>query len=179
MTEATLRTAIYTWMKSIVPAFWVGGPADLEHPTRPSGSIAFIWHMEENSRPATPFLECRISIEQRIGRDAPAGPDVYGSFKYTGDREAMLYMTSFGPGAMDTLKSIRNATQDTTVIPTMAANGFLIVEAHPIVDAHQFLDSMPEDRGTLDLRIRFIDTWTTASGAPGEIDTVNQTGTFN
>ena len=71
-----------------------------------------------------------------------------------------------GIGSIDLLKSIRNAIEDTTIRATIAANNFTVIESRPIIDAHQYLDSMPEDRGTMDLRIRFVDSWTTAYGKP-------------
>ena len=110
-------------------------------------------------------------ICKALQRDMPGSPDINGSQTYTGDREEMLYLTAIGKGSIDLLNTIRNSIEDTTIRPTISANSFLVVEAQPVMDAHQYLDSMPEDRATLDLRIRFIDTWTTASGKPGVIET--------
>lgn len=166
MTEATLKTNIYNWLKLIAPTLWVGAGN-----ARPTNTIAYVWHMDENARPATPLLEGRLSLNSRIGRDMPGSPDINGSQTYTGDREEMLYLTAIGKGSIDLLNTIRNSIEDTTIRPTISANSFLVVEAQPVMDAHQYLDSMPEDRATLDLRIRFIDTWTTASGKPGVIET--------
>ena len=174
MTEANLKTYIFTWLQLIVPALWVGAGN-----ARPANKTAFLWHMDNNARPATPLLEARLSNDSRIGRDAPSSPDSYGSQTYTGDREEFLYLTAMGKGSIDLLKSIRNAIEDTTIRATIAANNFTVIESRPIIDAHQYLDSMPEDRGTMDLRIRFVDSWTTASGKPGTIDTANMTGTVN
>jgi len=173
VTEATLKTAIFDWLQTIVTTLWVG---DLS--ARPINTIAFVWHMNDVSRPATPILEGRMSNENRIGRDTPGSPNVNGAQTYTGDREEMLYLTAIGTGALDVLKSIRNAVEDMTVRPTIAANSFTIPDCQAIVDAHIYLDSMPEDRATLDMRIRFVDTWTTASGKPGIIETAVQTPTF-
>jgi hypothetical protein len=174
MTEAELKNNIYTWLKTIVPALYVG---DLS--ARPAGSIVFVWHMLSVTREASPILEGRIAVDTRIGRDTPSSPDVHGSETYTGDREEMLYLHFFGKNSVDYLKSIRNATQDATVRPTVNANGFTVVECHPVLDAHQYLESMPEDGATVDMRIRFIDTWTTESGKPGTIETADMTGKVN
>jgi hypothetical protein len=173
MSEATLKTAIFNWLQTVIAALWVGvGNA------RPANKIAFVWHMDQNARPATPLLEARLSNDLRIGRDV-AKQNSNGSQSYTGDREEMIYFTAMGPGAMDTLKTIRNAVEDETLRPTMAANSFTVVEAHQIIDAHTYLDSMPEDRGTIDLRIRFVDTWSTVAGKPGIIETANITETVH
>jgi len=173
MSEATLKTDIFNWLQSIVPALWVG-----EGDLRPANKTAFVWHMLDNSRPATPVLEGRLSTRNRIGRDSWE-QNANGSQNYTGDREEMLYLHFFGNGAEDVLTSIQNAIEDTTMRPTYETNGFLIVENHPIIDAHQYLDSMPEDGATLDLRIRFIDTWSTAVAKPGIISTANITEKVN
>ncbi len=170
MTESTLRQAIYTWLSSVLSALWVG---DLSE--RPDNKIAFVWHMEDQTRPATPILEARLSNESRIGRDS-IGPvsnmaGHVGEQKMTGDREEMLYLTLFGPGAVDYLRLIRNATEDNALRATFDDDSFIVVECMPILDAHEFLDSMPEDRATMDLRLRFIDTWTTNCG--GIIEIVN------
>jgi len=174
MTESELKTAIYTWLATVVSTLWVGNLA-----ARPDNKTAFVWHMDNDGRPATPLLEARLSNDSRVGRDYPGAIDIHGSVAYTGDREEMVYLTAMGELAVDILKTIRNAVEDTTVHPTFSVNKFIIVEAHPIVDAHQYLDSMPESRATMDLRIRFVDTWTTASGKPGTIDTANMTGIMN
>ena len=173
MTESILKTDIFNWLLAVIPTLYVG---DLS--VRPAGTIAFVWHMSDISRPATPLLEGRLSNDARIGRDY-SKQNSNGSQAYSGDREEWLYFTSIGPGAVDTLKSIRNSIEDTTARPTFAGNSFIIIETQPIVDAHQYLDSMPEDRATLDLRIRFLDAWSTAAGKPGIIETANQTGKVN
>lgn len=174
MTESTLKTAIYNWMATILTTLYVGDVS-----ARPVGSIAFMWHMLTVNRPATPILEGRLSVEERIGRDAPGAPDIHGSETFVGDREGMLYLRFFGNGARDALVALRNATQDPTVRPTMSANSFMISETQPIVDAHQYLDTASEDGAMLDMRIRYVDTWTTASGAPGTINTANQSYKVN
>jgi hypothetical protein len=130
--------------------------------------------MEDSSRPATPILEGRLSSDVRIGRDKQLAPDAITDQSVVyGDREIMFYLTAFGIGSVDNLKTIRNAIEDNMTRPTYSVNNFAIAECSPILDAHVFLDTMPEDRATMDLRLRYIDSWT---NAPGIIQHVHANG---
>jgi hypothetical protein len=172
MTEEYLKETLFAWLQGIIPGLWVGTGG-----TRPANVTEFVWHMEPGSRPLTPLLECRLTSDTRIGRDYPSAPDAAkGSQIYTGVRDIMLYLNYMGEGAMTALKAIRNATHDRTKITYLQDRGIAFREAHPIVDAHVFLGTMPEDRAIMDMRFGFTDNWSTVAGIPGIIETVNSTG---
>lgn len=169
MTESALRGYVYTWLASVLSTLWVG---DLS--ARPAGKVAFVWHFEPNSRLSTPILEGRMSADDRLGRDTVQPPinttGHVGEQTVIGDREAMLYLHWFGPGALDGLKTIRNMSEDPLLRPNWLANNFIIVECLGIIDAHQYLDSMQEDGATMDLRLRYSENWT---ANPGIIEHAN------
>jgi hypothetical protein len=133
--------------------------------------------MEQGSRPATPILEGRLSADVRIGRDSVSAPSMVaghvGEQTITGDREFVLYLEYFGPGALDALKTIRNATNVPLLLAPLQQNKIAVVDCMQVMDAHEFLDSMPEDRATLDIRMRYSETMTTT---PGIIEHANITG---
>ena len=176
MTEQDLKDNIYDWLKSVLSTLWAG-ENDADDSARPDGTIEFVWHMEDESRVKTPFLEGRISNMDRIGWDESGSPDkTTASVTYQGDREVMLYLDIRGSGAMDNLNMIRNATQDTTQAPNVKDNGFCFVQCGPVIDAHTFIGPMPEDRALMDIRLRYVESWTTRTGAPGIIEEVQASG---
>jgi len=173
MLESTLRGYLYDWFASVLPALWVGTGG-----TRPAGKTEFVWHMENNARPATPVLEGRMSADSRIGRDTVANSvsgatGHVGEQTITGDREFMVYLHWFGPGALDGLKTIRNATNDPLQLQSIQSKGIAIVDCLPIIDAHIYLDTMTEDGAMMDMRFRYYETFITI---PGLIEHANITG---
>ena len=172
MTEAKLREILFDWMQSIIPALWYGNEAN-----RQPNTIAFLWHMENTARPKTPLLEGRLTSENRIGRDWPGALDAtLGNQPFYGDREIMLYLNFMGKYAIDYMKAIRNATNDPTQLGPLQSKGVAFVDCQPILDAHEWLGTLPEDRATMDMRLRYYDTWHTQKGRPGIIEHVNMSG---
>ena len=159
MTEQALRDYIYLWLATILTTLWTGTGG-----TRPAGKVEFVWHMEENSRPLIPILEGRIGMDNRLGRDSISNPVASGPTGYkqtmAGDRECMLYLHWFGTGALDGLKTVRNMVEDPILRPMILRDYFTVVEVHPVIDAHQYLDTKSEDGATLDLRLRYSESWT-------------------
>jgi hypothetical protein len=144
---------------------------------RPTGAPEFLWDYDDTSRPAVPFLHGLLTNENRIGRDGASAPsNSTGSVSYCGDRETMLYLQAVGSGSRDMLNSIRNATQDNTVAPSITVDSFCFVESSNITNVSSFIDSMPEPRSALDLRLRYVETWTTGSDLPGIIEHVEASG---
>jgi hypothetical protein len=172
--ELYLRESIFDWIQIVVPEVWAG-QADF----RPRESIEFIWHMEEEGRPRTPLLQGRLAHTLRIGRDTIGNILPQGNYQITGDREIMLYLTSYGEQASGALRTIQNKINDPTLLVSIQLKGIAIIDAEPIIDAHVYLDSMPEERATMDIRLRFIHQWSTALGSPSVIETVNDTGIVN
>ena len=165
MTEISLRENLYDWIQGVLNSFL------------PANAATFIWHMQDISRPSTPILEGRLSNDIRIGRDTVNAPDNDGVQIVDGDREFVLYLTYFGTGAWNALQVIRNATHDPYQVGLLQSNGIAIIECHPILDAHVYLDTMPEDRATMDIRMRLVDSWTTQSA--GLIEHANASGKIN
>ena len=93
----------------------------------------------------------------------------------------MLYLQFFGAGSIDALEKIVDATDMTEMIDALQADGITPVECQPVLDAHVFLDTMPEDRAILDIRFRTTSEWShdidvieslEATGEINETDTI-------
>ena len=170
-TEAQLRSALFRWIRTVITTIWQG----VESVRPASGTVEMVWHMQGEGRPGTPFIEGRLGGDVGLGRDV-AETQTDGSQTLYGDREIMLYLAWFGPGAMDGLKAIRNAAGNAAQTATLYEAGIAIRSPEPVLDAHQYLDTMPEDRATLDLRLGFVDSWNTGSGQPGVIESAGMSG---
>jgi len=171
MTELELRGKIATWLMRIIPSLWVGKGNE-----RPEGKIALGWNMEHNGRPATPFLDCKLSGDDRVGYDVSGSISGDLNVTFEGDRETTLYLTSMGKNSGDVLKSIRNSIYDASRRPFYHIDSFIVFNTSSILDTNKYVDSMPESRSIMDLSIRFLDTWTTDDGSSGVIETVNMNG---
>jgi hypothetical protein len=150
--EEYLQRKIYEWISTIITL--TNSPE-----SRAMGSVAMVWHMQDMPRFKTPILMGRLSAFQKIGRDAVFMPDNAGSKRQAGIREFMLYLQFFGANALTQLQKISDATEDSASIATLQEDGITPVLPEPVMDAHQFLDTMPEDRGILDIRFRTTSEW--------------------
>jgi hypothetical protein len=168
LSELYLQRKLFDWIVTILP-LWNGAS------TRTT-EIAFVWHMQDMPRYATPLLMGRISAVQRIGRDVPFMPDNSGARRGAGIREFMLYLQFFGPGAIDALSKIVDATDMPEMITDLQADGITPVECHDVLDAHVFLDTMPEERAMLDIRFRTTSEW---SHTIDVIESAEMTGEIN
>lgn len=182
MSEASIRSGIFKWIKKVVPTVW-SQTADIDDDdqpirvSRPANTIAFRWFIQDAPRPAVPVILARLSNDVRIGKDSAGEIDTDDNNRsYSGDREEMLYLEFYGSGGKDILRSIRNATQDDTAAPSVRVDGFAVVECGPVVDASAFLDSMPEPRSNMDLRIRYSETWTTGDDTVSTIEHAEMSG---
>lgn len=162
ISEATLEEAIFDWLDDLLD-LWDG------QSQRDDNQIAMIWHMQHEGRYKTPILMGRITAINRIGRDSiNVLTDNDGDTSMGGTREFMLYLEYFGIGAIDVLEKIKSATEDPASYGLLIAQGIATVEASPIIEAHRFLGTTPEDRAMLDIRLRTSSTWTTNRGIPIE-----------
>jgi hypothetical protein len=164
--EKYLQRRIYEWIHSIIPLWDAAG-------TRTTGYPVMVWHMQDITRYATPIIMGRISALAKIGRDAVFAPDNTGSKRQAGSREFMLYLQYFGPGALTKLQKISDATEDGALIATLQQDGIVPVWPEPVADAHVFLDTMPEERATLDIRFRTTSEWFSTIDV---IESVDMTG---
>jgi hypothetical protein len=167
--ETYLQRKLFDWIGTILD-LWDGAS------TRDPAEIAFIWHMQDMPRYATPLLMGRISAVQRIGRDVPFMPDNSGARRGAGIREFMLYLQFFGAGAIDSLSKIVDATDMPEMIASLQEDGITPVECHDVLDAHVFLDTMPEERAMLDIRFRTTSEW---SHAIDVVESAEVTGEIN
>lgn len=171
--ELYLQRKLFDWINSIIP-LWDGVSA------RAAGALALVWHMQDMPRYAMPLLMGRISAVQRIGRDVPFMPDNSGARRGAGIREFMLYLQFFGPGAIDALEKIVDATDMPEMIADLQADGITPVECQDVLDAHVFLDTMPEERAMLDIRFRTTSEWShtidviESAEVTGEINETNE-----
>ena len=149
--ETYLQKKLARWFATILN-IWDGTGTQ-------GNKIAFVWHMQGQPRYPVPSLMGRISAIQRIGRDVPFMPDNSGARRGAGIREFMLYLQFFGPHAIDALSIIVDATDMPELIASLQADGITPVECQDIVDAHVFLDTMPEERALLDIRFRTTSEW--------------------
>jgi len=167
--ELYLQRKLFEWLGTILD-LWDGVS------TRDPSEIALIWHMQDMPRYKTPLLMGRISAVQRIGRDVPFMPDNSGARRGAGIREFMLYLQFFGAGAIDALSKIVDATDMPEMIDSLQADGITPIECHDVLDAHVFLDTMPEERAMLDIRFRTTSEW---SHAIDVIESAEGTGEIN
>jgi len=158
-------------------ARWIATILDIWNGTGTQGTqIAFIWHMQGQGRYPVPSLMGRISAVQRIGRDVPFMPDNSGARRGAGIREFMLYLQFFGPHAIDSLSKIVDATDMPEMIASLQEDGITPVECDDVLDAHIFLDTMPEERALLDIRFRTTSEW---SHAIDVVESAEVTGEIN
>ena len=167
--ELYLQRKLFDWIGTILD-LWDGTS------TRDPAEIALVWHMQDMPRYKTPLLMGRISAVQRIGRDIPFMPDNSGARRGAGIREFMLYLQFFGAGAIDALSKIVDVTDMPEMIDALQADGITPVECHDVLDAHVFLDTMPEERAMLDIRFRTTSEW---SHAIDVIESAQITGEIN
>ena len=88
----------------------------------------------------------------------------------------MLYLQFFGPHAIDSLSKIVDTTDMPEMIDALQADGITPVECHDVLDAHVFLDTMPEERAMLDIRFRTTSEW---SHTIDVIESADMTGEIN
>jgi hypothetical protein len=169
LSEIYLQRKLYDWIGTILN-LWSG------QSIRAINEIAFVWHMQNMPRYKIPLLMGRISAVQRIGRDVPFMPDNSGSRRGAGIREFMLYLQFFGAGAIDALEKLVDATDMPEMIASLQANGITPVECQDVLDAHVFLDTMPEERAMLDIRFRTTSEWSSTIDA---IESAQITGEIN
>jgi hypothetical protein len=167
--ETYLQRKLYDWISTMLTL--TSNPD-----TRAAGSVAMIWHMQDLPRFATPILMGRISAIEKIGRDAVFHPDNNGSKRQAGIREFMLYLQYFGAGAITALQKIADAVEDLAAIATLQEDGISPVWATPVLDAHQFVGTEPEDRAILDIRFRTTSEWNTVIDV---IESAEATGEIN
>jgi hypothetical protein len=166
--EEYLQRKIYDWLATVIPLSSI--------PANRTGKALMVWHMQDVERMPTPLLMGRVSSFQKIGRDAVFNPDNEGSKRQAGVREFMLYLQYFGANALTVLQKISDATEDSASIESLQADGITPVWPEPVIDAHQFLDTMPEDRAILDIRFRTTSEWSTvievleSAEATGEVN---------
>ena len=166
--EEYLQRKIYDWLSTVIPLSSI--------PTNRTGKALMVWHMQDVERMPTPLLMGRVSSFQKIGRDAVFDPENDGSKRQAGVREFMLYLQYFGANALTLLQKISDATEDSASIESLQADGITPVWPEPVIDAHQFLDTMPEDRAILDIRFRTTSEWSTvievleSAEATGEVN---------
>lgn len=161
ITEQALEDAIFDWLDDLLD-LWDGESA------RDDGQIIMVWHMQNMARYETPILMGRISAVNRIGRDAISAPDHNGDAKIQGTREFVLYLECFGNDAMDVLSKIKDATEDPASIALLFSKGITPVESSPVMEAHVFLGTTPEDRALIEIRMRTTTDWSTNRGMPIE-----------
>ncbi|HMD67759.1 MAG TPA: immunoglobulin domain-containing protein [Chitinivibrionales bacterium] len=164
--EKYLQRRLAEWINSIF-LLWDGTG------TQPPGTVAMIWHMQTNTRFPTPFLMGRISAIGRVGRDAVFPPDDAGKRRQAGARGFMLYLQFFGPEALTALSKIYDASDDGECTAVLRADGIVPIERQDVIDAHAFVDTMPEDRAMLDIRFYTTSEWFTQIDV---IESVDMTG---
>jgi hypothetical protein len=150
--EEYLQRKLFTWISSIID-IWDGTG------TRGANQIAMVWHMQDVQRYPTPVLMGRISAVQRVGRDCWFNPNSDLKRRLAGIREFMFYLQFFGAGAIGQLEKIVDATDSPSEIADLQGDGITPVECEQIIDAHVFLDTMPEERAILDIRFRTTTEW--------------------
>jgi hypothetical protein len=150
--EEYLQRRIYEWINSVMP-LWngIGG--------RTAGSSAMVWHMQDIHRWPTPVLMGRISALHKIGRDAVFQPDNNGSRRQAGEREFMLYLHYFGVNALTLMNKVSDMVQDAESTKDLREDGVTPVWPEDVIDAHQYLDTMPEEGALLDIRFRTTSEW--------------------
>jgi hypothetical protein len=167
--ETYLQRKLFDWIGTILD-LWDGAS------TRDPAEIALVWHMQDMPRYKIPLLMGRISAVQRIGRDVPFMPENSGARRGAGIREFMLYLQFFGTHAIDALSKIVDTTDMPEMISDLQEDGITPVECHDVLDAHVFLDTMPEERAMLDIRFRTTSEW---SNVIDVIESAEITGDIN
>ena len=153
LTEKELQDHIFDWLQEILP-LWDGTG------TRSTTEIVFVWHFQDLGRYKTPVLEGRITDITKIGRDYIASPDENGDVNITGNREFTLILNYFGEGAIGQLEKVANATEDPVLLALLQSVGVATVDYSPIIDLHEFVDTAPEERAKLEIRMRHDSSWT-------------------
>ena len=154
ITETKLQDAIFDWLSTVV-SIWDGTG------TRPAGKIQFVWHFQQEPRFSLPLIMGRVSGVDKIARDWFSQPveEIISSVnmfnrQHSGTREFTLYLESFGEEAFAQLAAVQDACDDIQSLATLWEQGITIIEPSSIVDAHAFLGTMPEERATLEIRMR-------------------------
>lgn len=164
--EKYLQRRIYEWINTLFPLWDTAG-------TQPAGTVTMIWHMQDLGRYPTPILMGRISAIGRVGRDAVFPPDNTGNRRQAGARGFMLYLQYFGAGALTALSKIYDASDDGECTAVLRADGIVPIERQDVLDAHAFVDTMPEERAMLDIRFYTTSEWFTQIDV---IESVDMTG---
>ena len=163
MTETLLQDAIFNWLQPVLN-LWKEG-RDTGATPRAPGQCQMFWHMQEAPRVDTPILMGVINGLEKVGRDYYAQPlkttdehDVdHITQKSNGTRNFSLHLQYFGNDALTQLSKVVRACDNQASLDTLRAGGATAVFPHPIIEAHTFLGTTPEDRAILDIDMRTSD----------------------
>jgi len=133
----TVKTNLYTWAISVVPAL-----------------TPVIFANENSPRPALPYVTLYLTSLVQIGEDWTPKPDNAGGAEMVGDREFTLQIQCYGGDPITILENVRSSLQKQSVLDTLRANGIVFVNHFPISDVTQLLDTEYEARGTMDVLFR-------------------------
>jgi hypothetical protein len=182
MTETILHQAIFNVLQPILNV-WLEG-RDTPATVRAAGQVQLVWHMQGEPRMKTPIIEARLSGFGSRGRDyisAPyevesgTPPATHLKQDRLGNRNFMLYLTYFGNGAIDQLNKVKDAFELQYYLNILRAGSCTAISVGPVIDAHVYLGTIPEDRASLDIEMR---TWSeeTLTDKVGIIEHLKGTG---
>jgi hypothetical protein len=151
--ELAIQRALWDWINTVIPLYTTGD--------RTPGIPALVWHMQQMPRVATPLIMGRLSNIRKTSRDYLSQPreeviDSVNMFavQQSGTREFKLYLEYFGIDAIDNLSKIQTAADTIPGLSFLWDNGIAVIEPGEVVDMHEFLGTMPEERALLEIRMR-------------------------
>ncbi len=121
---------------------------------RLGASIKPMWADQDAPAPGATYITLRVMTNTSVGEDYVGAPDSEGVLEVIGNREYMLYLQAFGPGALDALDTLRNSLQLESVGDAFITAGIAFIDAQRVENLSQLIGQNMNERGALDVRFR-------------------------
>jgi hypothetical protein len=157
MSRVTLENAVVAWLVAAttkkVIIFWPGKPRPIERP----------------------YLTVKVASIFPFGMDEELELSSAGVQRYKGTKIATIELGAYGAGALDALGDVAKGVYKESTRDLLSAAYLYPQPPGPVLDLTQMLETEPEERGSLELKIAFAEEYYDTVGL---IEHVEGTGKF-